>query len=84
MAIAKYLLNELNNEHDYAIRVFPTFHSAHEGLAIIEEEFDELKKEVFVNQEKRDISQMRKEALQLAAMSLRFILDICDSDKGRR
>jgi len=54
---------------------FPAFNSAHEGYAVILEELDELWLEV----QKKDRSQkfMRKEAMQVAAMAIRFMEDIC-------
>ncbi len=54
---------------------FPDFNSAHEGYAILLEEVDELWDQIKINQKKRDISKMRREALQVAAMAIRFILD---------
>ena len=77
MSLPTSLLNEVDSEHDFAIGEFQPFHSAHEGFAIIQEEFEELKTEVFVNQKRRSTPKMRKEALQLATMALRFIVDIC-------
>ena len=77
MAIPTSLLNEVDEEHDFAIAKFPPFYSAHEGLAIIQEEFEELKQEVFVRQTQRSNTKMRKEAIQVATMALRFVIDIC-------
>jgi len=59
-----------------ALGKFDKFHSAHEGLAVIWEEFEELKAEVFKKQSAYDIDRMRKEAKQLAAMAMRFMVDI--------
>lgn len=59
------------------------FRSAHEGFAILMEEFDELKAHVWTNQSKRDLEEMRKEAIQVAAMAIRFANDIVDEDRGR-
>jgi hypothetical protein len=53
------------------------FNSAHEGFAVLHEEFDELKTEVWKNASKRDKEKMLREAIQVAAMGMRFAVDIC-------
>lgn len=63
---------------------WPPFNSAHEGFAVLAEEVDELWDHVKVNQKRRDLPAMRKEALQVAAMALRFALDVCDETRGRK
>ena len=63
---------------------WPPFNSAHEGFAILLEEIDELKGHVWRNQKSRDIAAMRQEAIQVAAMALRFIADVCNEEVGRR
>jgi len=73
------ILVEVAVEHGRAIRKFPSFHSAHEGFAVLLEEVEELKEHVFTNQGKRDIPAMRHEAIQVAAMALRFVIDCCDT-----
>ncbi len=78
MAIDQNLITELQGEHDFAISHFAPFHSAHEGYAVLLEELEELKAEVFKPQSKRSTAKLRLEALQVAAMGLRFIIDICD------
>lgn len=50
--------------------------SAHEGYAIIKEEFDELWDEIKKKEELHDPLAQREEALQTAAMLLRFIIEI--------
>jgi len=72
------LLSMVKNEHAYAISCFPPFNSAHEGLAVIQEEFEELKSEVFKKSKYRNDSEMRREAIQIAAMAVRFIIDVTD------
>lgn len=67
-----------------AIAMWPTFASAHEGFAILDEERDELWAEVKVNQKRRDLAKMRKEAIQVAAMALRFAVEVTDEVNGRR
>ncbi len=55
--------------------------SAHEGYAVLLEEMDELWDEVKRGGDKpRSMERMRKEALQVAAMGARFLVDICGMD----
>jgi hypothetical protein len=68
-------LREVADELDHALRKYAKFNSAHEGYAVILEEMDELKSEVWRKQTKRRVKKMRKEALQVAAMALRFALE---------
>ena len=55
---------------------FPPFHSAHEGYAVILEEEQELWDEIRLKSGTPE--GRRTEAVQLAAMALRFLLDVCD------
>lgn len=72
-------------EYTDAANGYPNFHSAHEGFAILKEEVDELWEHVKVKQGKRNVKAMRKEAVQVAAMAIRFILDVCvDNKKGQK
>lgn len=77
------VLNDIEAEYRRA-KTWPPFNSAHEGFAVLNEEFDELKAHVWTNQKKRDIDAMRKEAIQVAAMALRFALDVCNEETGRK
>lgn len=63
---------------------YPAFNSAHEGYAVLMEEIDELWEHVKTNQKRRDLAAMRKEAVQVAAMALRFIADVCNEAVVRR
>lgn len=68
---------EVVEELRRAIAKHKRFNSAHEGYAVILEELDELWDEVRAWQPGQDFSKMRKEALQVAAMGLRFLYDLC-------
>lgn len=62
-------------EVDRAKKKFPAdFNSVHEGYAVILEETDELWDEC--KQKTIDVNKMRKEAVQCAAMCLRFIAEL--------
>ena len=56
------------------------FASPHEGYAVIKEELDELWDEIKKKAIERDTEKMRREALQVAAMGLRFAIDCCGKD----
>ena len=66
-----------------AIQRFAPFNSAHEGFAVLKEEVDELWDEVKAKQGARDVDKMRKEAIQVAAMAMRFVIDVCDAQRGQ-
>jgi hypothetical protein len=66
------VLNELN----HALSDFPAFNSAHEGYAILLEEIDELWEEVKKKPHLRDKAKMEAEAIQVAAMAMRFIMEV--------
>lgn len=63
---------------------WPPFNSAHEGFAVLLEEVDELKAHVWTNQKRRDLEAMRAEAIQVAAMALRFAADVCNEEVIRK
>lgn len=67
-----------------AQRNWPPHHSAHEGYGILMEEVRELEQHVFTKQKNRDLPAMRKEAIQVAAMALRFAIEVCNEAVGRR
>lgn len=54
----------------------PPMRGPHEGYAVILEELDELWTEV--KRQPIDRAALRKEALHVAAMGLRFLKDVCD------
>jgi hypothetical protein len=59
-----------------AIQLWPPMQSAHEGYAVIFEELEELWEHVKMNQNKREVAKMQEEAVQLAAMAARFVVDL--------
>jgi len=70
-------IEEVYREVMRAKSMFPTdFHNQHEGYAVILEELDELWQEVKKNQRDYDLYEQRKEAIQCAAMCIRFIAEL--------
>ena len=59
--------------------LFPAFNSPHEGYATLLEAVDELWDEVKASKPGKDRGAMRKEAIQVAAMALRFVQDVLDA-----
>ena len=62
--------NLIKKELARARTKFDSFNSPHEGYAVIKEEVDEMWDDIKAN---RDAS---KEAVQVAAMALRYLIDI--------
>jgi glutamyl-tRNA reductase len=52
--------------------------SAHEAYAVILEEVEELWQEIKVKQAHHDHAAMRREAVQIAAMVTRFVIDVLE------
>lgn len=75
---------EAHHEAKQAMVNWPPFNTAHEGYAILLEEVEELKAHVFLNQKKRDLKAMKAEAIQVAAMALRFATEVCNEQVGRK
>ena len=73
---ATKLLTTVAAELERARARYAPFNSAHEGWAVILEEVDELWEEVRKRQGERDLARMQREAIQIAAMALRFALDV--------
>lgn len=82
--LAAAVAHEVRCELERAMALHPTpLNSAHEGYAVALEEVDELWEHVKTNQRARDLSGMRKEAIQAAAMFMRFVVEVCDGGRGR-
>lgn len=73
----KRVISEVEEEVCRAINLFPPATSAHEQLAIIYEEYLELQTEIFKGK-RCDKEEVRKEVIQLAAMALRFAINMND------
>jgi NTP pyrophosphatase (non-canonical NTP hydrolase) len=69
------ILTDIRLEFSRATTKHGKFNSAHEGYAVLLEEVDELWEEVKKQYEKRDSTKLREEAVQVAAMAIRFIVD---------
>lgn len=76
-------LGDLVTEIEAAVSKYPAFNSAHEGFAVLKEEVDELWEHVMVKQGSRNIEEMRGEAIQVAAMAIRFAADVCYDGGGQ-
>lgn len=71
-----HILKHVLREVDLAMEADEPFHSAHEGFAILKEEVDELWDEVKKKHKNRDYKAMRAEAVQIAAMAIRFAVEV--------
>ena len=63
-------------EFDKATAANGAFNSAHEGYAVMLEELDELWDEIKKKASQRDMEKLKKEAVQVAAMGFRFLIDV--------
>lgn len=71
------VLSDVREEVLRATSKFGPFRSAHEGWAVLREEVDELWEEVKHNDGYGPAA--KKEALQCAAMGIRYVIDCCIS-----
>ena len=70
------ILRDIGIEVTRAMSLYPPFHSAHEGFAIFDEERDELWEEVKLNPKLRSRERLYAEAVQCAAMAVRFAREV--------
>ena len=68
------ILRVVVDEYISATAAFGKFASSHEGIAIVQEEFEELKSAVFWPH--KSDSNSAEEATQLTAMGVRFLMDV--------
>lgn len=78
------LLELVGQEVASAESKWPAMNSAHEAYGVLAEEFRELETHVFTKQSRRNVEEMRKEAIQVAAMAIRFVRDITDGGRARK
>lgn len=77
-------LGVIREEVAKAMAKYPPFNSAHEGYAVLLEEVDELWEHVKVKQGNRDVTAMYHEAKQVAAMAIRFMIDLGNEASGQK
>ncbi len=80
--INRFLI-EMEEEYQRAILMNEKFNSAHEGWAVIKEEVDELWDEVRKKRKNRNPDDMHKECIQIAAMAMRFSIDLLSEKEPR-
>ena len=71
------VLQDVSRELERAQTVYPPMHSCHEGYAVLLEEVHELWDEIRASKGLAGNLRIRSEAVQVAAMALRFIGDLC-------
>ncbi|KKN75697.1 hypothetical protein LCGC14_0378000 [marine sediment metagenome] len=80
---AELKLNKINGlvakEFQRATEKFDAFHNTHEGYAILLEEVDELWDDIKAN----DLYSSCDEAIQVAAMAMRYLFDLMPDDFDR-
>ena len=72
----KPVIKAVRKEVERAMTLHGAMRNAHEAYAVLLEEVDELWDEVKKNSKTRDPLKMREEAIQVAAMAVRMIIDV--------
>lgn len=72
----KEALSDVVDELNWALRHYPPMASYHEGWAILREEDEELWDEIKLKPSERNVEDIRAEAKQIAAMAIRFMMDL--------
>lgn len=67
---------EIAGEVEWAERKHGPMHSPHEGWSVIFEELEELRDHVRADTGRS--ADARREAIQIAAMGLRYVLNLCE------
>jgi hypothetical protein len=84
MSLVKQALELGADEYMRAASIHPPFNGPHEGYAVLLEELDELWTEVKKKGEKRSPEALQKEAVHVAAMAVRFLIDVCLRGEARK
>ena len=72
------VIGAIEAELDEAKAKYMGFNSNHEGYAVILEELDELWDIIKASKLTSADGRMKKECIQIAAMAIRFIEDLCE------
>jgi len=80
MKAIEQIINDVFEEYKRASAKFPAFNSRHEGYAVLKEEVDELWDSIKGNYA---TNLTREEAIQIAAMAIRFVHDVCQDETGK-
>jgi glutamyl-tRNA reductase len=76
MLTEKILLSEIHEELASAQEMHEPMNSLHEAYAVILEEVEEFWEQVRMKSGCRDLQQVKRELIQIAAMACRTILDM--------
>jgi hypothetical protein len=79
-ALIDCALDDVRSELTAAYENFPDMRSAHEGVAIVEEEFLEFRDAAYWPHKQDMPGQDEDEARQLAAMAVRYMVDVCHKE----
>lgn len=79
MMVLDNVLGDVHYALSKALIKHAPMHSPHEGMSVIREELDELWDHVKADTGRTP--EARKEALQLAAMAIRYVVDLIDTEK---
>jgi hypothetical protein len=77
------LMAEIGRTLAQAEETSPPFNSPYEGYAVLREELEDLWEEVrAVGWTNEDRAEMRQVAVHVAALALRFIIDLCEDEEA--
>ena len=84
-ALIEAIIDDVRVELHEAYKNFPDFRSAHEGVAVVDEEMREFRAAAYWPHKHDDPEWAEQnEATQLAAMAIRYLVDICANEEAPR